>query len=93
VSTQALADFAEVILFVQRKYAKNGRLPVIAIGGSHGGQLAAYMRTKYPHIVDMAFACASLFCFILFSLIYFRWREKCLNAMLNVPFAIIQILN
>jgi lysosomal Pro-X carboxypeptidase len=53
---QALADFAEVIVMVQRKYAKNGRLPVIAIGGSYGGMLATYIRIKYPHLVDMALA-------------------------------------
>ncbi|CAI5447337.1 unnamed protein product [Caenorhabditis angaria] len=58
-SAQALADFAFVV-----QHLKNGKtIPgadkntaVIAFGGSYGGLLAAWLRIKYPHIVDGALA-------------------------------------
>ncbi|CAI5447334.1 unnamed protein product [Caenorhabditis angaria] len=56
-SSQALADYAFVV-----QHLKNGKtIPgadentaVIAIGGSYGGMLSAWLRMKYPHIIDGA---------------------------------------
>ncbi|KAL8170907.1 hypothetical protein V2J09_022711 [Rumex salicifolius] len=54
-SAQALADYAEVILYVKEKlhapYA-----PVVVFGGSYGGMLASWFRLKYPHVAVGALA-------------------------------------
>lgn len=54
-SQQALADFADLLI---NKLNSNGR-PVIAFGGSYSGNLAVWMRMKYPHIIDGAIASSS----------------------------------
>jgi lysosomal Pro-X carboxypeptidase len=46
---QALADFANNIEYIKRKY-KCPDSPVILFGGSYGGMLATWMRIKYPHL-------------------------------------------
>ncbi|MFH4974701.1 hypothetical protein AB6A40_001410 [Gnathostoma spinigerum] len=57
---QAIADFADLIVHFREKRlitendAKNS--PVILFGGSYGGMLAAWMRIKYPHLVQGAIA-------------------------------------
>ncbi|KAI4322347.1 hypothetical protein L6164_022051 [Bauhinia variegata] len=54
-SAQAIADYAEVIIHIKKKFhAQNS--PVIVIGGSYGGMLASWFRLKYPHLAIGALA-------------------------------------
>lgn len=53
-SDQALADYADLILHLKYTLPGAEKSAVIAIGGSYGGLLAAWMRLKFPHIVDGA---------------------------------------
>jgi hypothetical protein len=48
-SEQALADAAELILYVREKY-KAYNSPIITFGCSYSGALAAFFRIKYPHV-------------------------------------------
>lgn len=49
---QVLWDFADITMQLKAKQ----ETPVIAVGGSYGGMLAAMFRIKYPHVVDGALA-------------------------------------
>ncbi|XP_019176098.1 PREDICTED: lysosomal Pro-X carboxypeptidase-like [Ipomoea nil] len=54
-SAQALADYAEVLLYIKNAYGAQGS-PIIVVGASYGGMLAAWFRLKYPHIAMGALA-------------------------------------
>ncbi|XP_071449372.1 lysosomal Pro-X carboxypeptidase [Hetaerina americana] len=67
-SSQALADYADLIMYLQSNRSEKAgastkkygmRYPVIAFGGSYGGMLAAWFRMKYPYIVDGAIAASA----------------------------------
>lgn len=55
-SQQALADLAEFCVFAQKMYKLTDLNQWIAYGGSYPGNLAAWFRLKYPHLVIGAVA-------------------------------------
>ncbi|XP_022094668.1 dipeptidyl peptidase 2-like [Acanthaster planci] len=52
---QALADYAGLIVYLKESL-KCPACRVVTFGGSYGGMLSAYMRFKYPNVVDGAIA-------------------------------------
>lgn len=50
---QALQDAIVTVQWVKDKFNATSS-PVIAIGGSYGGALAAWLRVKFPHAIDMS---------------------------------------
>ena len=61
---QALADYATLIYELRRMAAaRHGveamRVPVVALGGSYGGMLAAWFRLKYPNAIDGVLAASA----------------------------------
>ncbi|KAG7551575.1 Alpha/Beta hydrolase fold [Arabidopsis thaliana x Arabidopsis arenosa] len=54
-AAQALADYAAILLHIKEAYSAK-HSPVIVIGGSYGGMLAAWFKLKYPHIALGALA-------------------------------------
>lgn len=54
-SAQALADYAEILIYLKQKW-KAEHSPIIVFGGSYGGMLASWFRLKYPHVALGALA-------------------------------------
>jgi lysosomal Pro-X carboxypeptidase len=55
-SEQALADYARLLFELKNNVFDAKHSAVITLGGSYGGMLAAWMRMKYPNLVDGALA-------------------------------------
>ena len=55
---QAIADYAVILTNLKAKLGNKNR-KVIAFGGSYGGILTAYMRFKYPNIIDGGLAASA----------------------------------
>ena len=64
---EALMDFVEFLKFAKEKYCPT--CPVVAFGGSYGGMLAAWIRIKYPFIVDISHAASA-------PIYYYRNRKN-----------------
>lgn len=56
---QALADYIEFIHYYKNEVLFCPDCPVIAFGGSYGGMLAAWIRMKFPNVVDGALAASA----------------------------------
>ncbi|GFQ01025.1 lysosomal pro-x carboxypeptidase [Phtheirospermum japonicum] len=54
-SAQAIADYAEILLYIKKNLSALYS-PIIVVGGSYGGMLASWFRLKYPHIALGALA-------------------------------------
>jgi len=52
---QALADYAVFIDYIKKEY-KAADSKVVTFGGSYSGSLSAWMRQKYPNLVDIGYA-------------------------------------
>lgn len=55
-STQAVSDFANVIVQIKKEKRIS---KVVSFGGSYGGMLTAWLRIKYPQVVDVAVAASA----------------------------------
>jgi lysosomal Pro-X carboxypeptidase len=53
---QVLSDYAHLIVHLYDQLKLPQSTPVITFGSSYGGMLSAWMRTKYPHLVEGALA-------------------------------------
>ncbi|GAB9469914.1 hypothetical protein Gpo141_00007176 [Globisporangium polare] len=56
-SSQALAD--DAVLIEELKNELNLKVPLIGFGGSYGGMLGTWFRTKYPHLIDGVIAASA----------------------------------
>eukprot|EP00201_Polytomella_parva_P012460 CAMPEP_0175052382 /NCGR_PEP_ID=MMETSP0052_2-20121109/8331_1 /TAXON_ID=51329 ORGANISM="Polytomella parva, Strain SAG 63-3" /NCGR_SAMPLE_ID=MMETSP0052_2 /ASSEMBLY_ACC=CAM_ASM_000194 /LENGTH=486 /DNA_ID=CAMNT_0016316785 /DNA_START=459 /DNA_END=1919 /DNA_ORIENTATION=- len=55
---QAMFDYVELVDEIKKEFRAE-QAAVIAFGGSYGGMLAAWMRMKYPHVIDGAIAASA----------------------------------
>jgi len=56
---QVVEDFAQLIISLNTRY--NTKFQVVTAGGSWAGMVSAYMRYRYPHLVNAAIASSAPF--------------------------------
>jgi hypothetical protein len=56
---QAMLDYVNLIKSIKASNVNYTNSPVIAFGGSYGGMLAAWMRMKYPFVIQGAHAASA----------------------------------
>ncbi|KAJ7379589.1 Dipeptidyl peptidase 2 [Desmophyllum pertusum] len=78
---QALADFAVLVTGLKIQF-KATQSKVVAFGGSYGGMLSAYMRFKYPNVIDVALAASAPIYMVTFKGIE---REFFFSAVTEIP--------
>ena len=57
-SVQALADYAVMLTALKAEWNATAS-PVVAVGGSYGGMLAAWARIQYPNVFAAALAASA----------------------------------
>lgn len=56
-SIQALHDFVDFLIWQKNELGCGpNECPIVAFGGSYGGMLAAWIRMKFPNVVDASLA-------------------------------------
>ncbi|EGR33905.1 serine carboxypeptidase s28 family protein, putative, partial [Ichthyophthirius multifiliis] len=59
-SIQALSDYVEFLIYIKKSLqCQEKECPIIAVGGSYGGMLAAWIRMKFPNLVDASLAASA----------------------------------
>mmetsp|Transcript_59726 Transcript_59726/g.82932 ORF Transcript_59726/g.82932 Transcript_59726/m.82932 type:complete len:127 (+) Transcript_59726:332-712(+) len=67
-SIQALHDYIDFLQYLKSDIYKCPTCPIIAFGGSYGGMLAAWIRMKFPNVIDGSMALSA-------PIVYFMNRE------------------
>ncbi|KAF5283542.1 hypothetical protein FQA39_LY17322 [Lamprigera yunnana] len=79
-SQQALADLANFVVVTNKRYNLSSKVKWIVFGGSYPGSLAAWMRLKYPHLIDGAMSASGPLLALADFKDYFRVVEKALQS-------------
>jgi pimeloyl-ACP methyl ester carboxylesterase len=56
---QAMGDYVDFLIYYKTEVLNCYDCPVIAFGGSYGGMLTAWMRMKFPNIIDGGIAASA----------------------------------
>ena len=68
-------DYVKLIKSIKEGNTNYAKSPVFAFGGSYGGMLAAWIRMKYPHIIQGAHASSAPFMFFPGSVSPYAYNE------------------
>ncbi|KAF2904414.1 hypothetical protein ILUMI_01759 [Ignelater luminosus] len=98
---QALADSAQFIFEMNKKYQFPANTKWIVFGGSYSGSLAAWMRLKYPHLVYGAVSSSSILLAVVEYSGYLKttyeslktYSNKCVDAIQEGFFKIDSLLH
>ena len=72
---QTMMDYVKLLQKIKASNANYAKSPVIAFGGSYGGMLAAWIRMKYPHMIQGALASSAPIMFFPGSVSPYAYNE------------------